>query len=71
MNNKYRIQYQRISNPEHSRSRTQWWDSHKIIEAPTADDAIAKFIEKHTFIILNEETLGYRVPYIDRCTVEK
>lgn len=65
MNIKFRIPYQRLSNPEHSEARTQNWDSFKIIEAPTVDHAIAKFIEKHTLIILNDENIGYRVPYLN------
>ncbi len=46
MSIKFRIPYQRISNPEHSRARTQNWDSFKIIEAPTADDDFKIYWDK-------------------------
>jgi len=66
INTKFRIHYARVGNPSYSRAATENWDSFKLIEAPTIDDALARFIEKYTFIILDDKTIGYRVPYIDQ-----
>lgn len=71
MNNTYRVHYSRVGNPSYSLAATENWDSFKLIKAPTAQHALANFVENYTNIYLDGKKIAFRVPHIDKITEEK